>query len=116
MLDPVSASAIPVPVPAGDAVAVESVQRLRAICLALPEAREGVSRGKAAFRAGGRPFAMLRQAKGRESLGVRSGPRGWSWIVLDAEVDWHAAEDRVVSSYRRVAGKRMLVELERRRA
>jgi len=92
------------------------VERLRKICLALPDADERISHGEPTWFAGkGKVFAMLdRHHHGAahlsvwlpQPIGVQEdlmeadperffrppyvGPSGWVGVVLDAKPDWHA--------------------------
>jgi predicted DNA-binding protein (MmcQ/YjbR family) len=105
---------------------------LREICLALPEAHEGLSFGSPWFRAGKKPFAIFDVHDGRPELSFRAVPEardelladarirptpymwhnGWVSLDLDEPVDWEEVEELVVDSYRQQALKRMLQALE----
>jgi predicted DNA-binding protein (MmcQ/YjbR family) len=113
------------------------VDRLRAICLALPDANERVSHGEATWFAGrGKSFAMTDnhhhgsthlsvwlpqppdiQASLIESDPARFfrppyvGPRGWVGVVLDTGPDWDMVRTLVTEAYRHVAGKKLLARL-----
>jgi hypothetical protein len=114
------------------------LERLRAICLALPEARELVSHGIPAFQAGGRMFAYFRhdhhgdgmtvacvKTTGRDEQtllieadpGLYSwpayyGPSGWISINLEpAETDWDHVAAKVRSSYLLAAPRRLAARL-----
>lgn len=113
------------------------VARLRAICLALPEAVEKTSHGEPTWFAGkGRVFAMLDDhhhgAKhlsvwlpaglgAQESL-IESDPErffrppyvggsGWVGVVLDENPDWAVVAWLVEQGYRQVATKRLVARL-----
>jgi len=110
------------------------LQRLRVICLALPEGRELVSHGNPAFQVGGRMFAYFRhdhhgdgmtaacvKTTGRDEQnllieadpGLYSwpaylGPSGWISINLEPDdTDWGHIAARVRSSYLLAAPHRL---------
>jgi predicted DNA-binding protein (MmcQ/YjbR family) len=113
------------------------VERLRAICLALPEAQEKTSHGSPTWFAGsGRVFATLDDHHhGAEHLSVwlpaglgaqesliasdpkrffrppYVGVRGWVGVVLDAKPDWAVVAWLVEQAYRLVARKRLVALL-----
>lgn len=105
------------------------VERLRRICLALPEAREKLSHGEPTWFAGkGKVFAALDdhhhgaahlavwlpQPLGAQEALIASdperffrppyvGPSGWVGVVLDGGPDWRAVERLVREAYLHVA-------------
>jgi predicted DNA-binding protein (MmcQ/YjbR family) len=105
------------------------VERLRKLCLALPEANERVSHGEPTWFAGkGKVFAMLdNHHHGAEHLGVwlpqprgvqerlisaeparfyrppYVGPKGWVGVVLDTAPDWKRVAELVRDAYSFVA-------------
>jgi predicted DNA-binding protein (MmcQ/YjbR family) len=105
------------------------VERLRKLCLALPEAHERVSHGEPTWFAGkGKAFAMLdNHHHGAEHLGVwlpqprglqerliagdgarfyrppYVGPKGWVGVVLDTAPDWKRVAELVRDAYAFVA-------------
>ena len=112
--------------------------RLRAICLALPEAAEKISHGEPTWLAGkGKVFAMLDDHHhgaphlsvwlpaglgGQEAL-IESDPkryfrppyvghRGWVGVVLDARPDWGMVAWLVEQAYRLVAHPRLVAKLK----
>lgn len=113
------------------------IERLRRICLALPEANERVSHGEPTWFAGkGKSFAMLdRYHHGAAHLsawlpqpdGVQAllasgeperffcppyvGPRGWIGVVLDTRPDWTMVASLVRDAYAHVATKKLLAQL-----
>ena len=117
-----------------------AVAKLRAICLALPEAVEKTSHGEPTWFAGkGKVFAMLDDhhhgAKhlsvwlpaglgAQESLiasdGERYfrppyvGPSGWVGVVLDTKPDWAVVAWLVEQAYRKVAHKKLVALLPAR--
>ncbi len=105
------------------------VERLRKVCLALPEANERVSHGEPTWFAGkGKVFAMLdNHHHGAAHLGVwlpqprgaqerlisadrtrfyrppYVGPKGWVGVVLDTAPDWKRVAELVRDAYSFVA-------------
>jgi predicted DNA-binding protein (MmcQ/YjbR family) len=111
-----------------------ALQRVRKLCLSLPETSETNSWGHPNFRAGKRTFAAFEWIKGRPSIAFRLGPtdvgrllrrKGFfvtpygqgRWVSLwaDASVDWDLVGRLLERSYREVALKRMVGELDGRR-
>jgi hypothetical protein len=115
----------------------DALARLRAICLALPEANEKVSHGEPTWFAGkGKVFATLDDHHhGAEHLSVwlpaglggqealiasdpgrffrppYVGSRGWVGVVLDGKPDWRVVAWLVEQAYRMVAGRRLVAKL-----
>ena len=113
--------------------------RLRAICLALPEANERISHGEPTWFAGkGKVFAMfdnhhhgafhlavwLPAGLGAQEALVESdperyfrppyvGPSGWVGVVLDARPDWAKVAWLVEQAYRTVAHPRLVAQIPR---
>lgn len=119
------------------------VDRVRALCMALPEAFEKLAWGEATFRAGekGKMFATfaayhhddrvaawLKAADGAQAILVASnpahffvppyqGPAGWVGVYLDAdEPDWDELATLIEDAFRLVAPKKLLTALEARQA
>jgi predicted DNA-binding protein (MmcQ/YjbR family) len=114
--------------------------RLRAICLALPDAQEKLSHGEPTWFAGkGRVFAMfdnyhhgaphasvwLPMPPGlQEALIERDGRRfwrppyvghnGWVGVVLDTKPDWGVVAGLVEQAFRHVATKKLVAHLPAR--
>ena len=112
-------------------------ERVRKICLALPEANERVSHGEPTWFAGkGKTFAMLdnhhhdsphlsvwlpQPPDVQQSLMETDpdrffrppyvGPRGWIGVVLDTHPDWDMVESLVRDAYRHVATKKLVARL-----
>jgi predicted DNA-binding protein (MmcQ/YjbR family) len=107
-----------------------ALDRLRAICLALPEAVEaegGV--GSPSFKVRDKIFAMKHPMEGRPSMWCKAprglqevliesdperffvppyvGHHGWIGIWLDVELDWSHIADLVEDSYGMSAPKRL---------
>ena len=113
------------------------LERLRAACLALPEATEKLTWEETpTFRVREKIFAMFagdRERSGRPALWCKAppgaqqaliggdptrffsppyvGPRGWLGVYLDGEVDWDGVAALVEESYRMTAPKRLLTRL-----
>src|SRR5215813_12749119 len=106
------------------------LDKLRAICLALPEATEGGGVGNPTFRVRDKIFAMQHPMNGRPSMWCKAprgfqemivgsdpdhffvppyvGHNGWIGIWLDVELDWDYITDLIETSYRMTAPKRLL--------
>jgi predicted DNA-binding protein (MmcQ/YjbR family) len=119
-----------------------TVSRLRAICLALPEANERISHGEPTWFAGkGKVFAMLDDhhhgaahlavwlpaGLGAQEALIESDPKryfrppyvgssGWVGIVLDGRPDWRVVAWLVEQAFRLVAHPRLLAKLPERDA
>ncbi len=101
--------------------------RLRAIRLALPEAEERETWGRATFRVRDRIFAILADREGGPAVSLKAprgnqailvgadpghffvppyvGPKGWVGMRLDDGPDWDEAALLVARSYRMTAPK-----------
>jgi len=114
-----------------------TLERLRAICLALPGATEKLSHGEAAWFAGNKQFANTADHHHDDRLSVWCaappmtqemlvkadplrffrppyvGHRGWIGVYLDVpNVDWEELASIIATAYRQVAPKRLLAELD----
>jgi hypothetical protein len=108
-----------------------SLARLRALCLALPEATEVVSHGAPCFKVRDKTFVMFldnHHGDGRVAIWCKAppgaqammvaadprrffvppyvGPRGWIGVRLDLDPDWGAVSACVEESYQMSAPKR----------
>lgn len=108
----------------------DPLDRLRQICLALPEATEKLAWGEPTFRICNKLFAMFtdnHHGDGRVALwckapmGVQEilvgaapqkffrppyvGHKGWIGVRLDIEVDWNEVTDLLKDSYQMTAPK-----------
>jgi predicted DNA-binding protein (MmcQ/YjbR family) len=114
----------------------DPLDRLREICLALPEATEKEAWGDPTFRVRDKIFAMHKVGDGRVSMWCKAPPgaqevlvgsdperfyvppyvghRGWVGVRLDVELDWDDVADIVEESYRKTAPKRLAALLDRR--
>jgi predicted DNA-binding protein (MmcQ/YjbR family) len=109
-----------------------AIVRLRAICLALPEAVEKETWEMPTFRIRDKIFAMVHAVDGRLSVWCKAppgaqailvtaaperffrppyvGPKGWIGFWLEEVADWDEVADLVGRSYRMTAPKRLLGE------
>ena len=107
--------------------------RLRAICLALPEAEEVVLRRGPTYRVGDKIFALDRRHEGGVALWCKVpsgsqailigaaparffsppyyGTKGWIGVRLDGKTDWTEIQSLVRRSHDLVARKRRAVKL-----
>jgi predicted DNA-binding protein (MmcQ/YjbR family) len=107
----------------------QPIDRLRAICLALPEAVEKEAWGDPTFRVRDKIFAMEKRGDGRSSLWCKAPPgsqmvlvgadprrffvppyvghKGWVGVRLDGRPDWDEVAELVKRSYRLIAPKRL---------
>jgi predicted DNA-binding protein (MmcQ/YjbR family) len=107
---------------------VNALDRLRKICLALPEAEEKISWGHPAFHIRKKTFATFEPKGGRTMIYVRIDPMdagifaGDSRFVVssygrtmylalwaDGKIDWKLVKPLVEQSYRMVAPKRAIL-------
>ena len=112
-----------------------SLRRLRAICLALPEAEERETWGEATFRVrdkifcmhitddgDGRPALWCKAPPGSQLILVGADPvrffvppyvghKGWVGMRLDRRVDWREVTEIVRRSFHMTAPKRLLATL-----
>jgi predicted DNA-binding protein (MmcQ/YjbR family) len=107
----------------------ETLERLRAICLAFPEAIETGGVGNPSFKVKEKIFAMRHQVDGRMSLWCKAqsgaqdvlvgsdpgrffappyvGQHGWVGTWLDGDSDWELIADLIRESYCMTAPKRL---------
>jgi hypothetical protein len=112
----------------------ELLERLRAVCLRLPEAVEAGGVGNPSFKVRTKIFAMQHGHQGRASCWVKApegvqgmlvghdpdrffvppyvGHNGWVGIWLDDATDWDELADLVEESYRMTAPKRLVATLD----
>ncbi len=116
-------------------MAEQPLERLRAICLALPEAAEIEAWGDPTFRVRDKIFAMQKVGDGRISIWCKApagaqdvlvganpaqffvppyvGHNGWIGIRIDRAPDWDEVGDLIEQSYRMTAPKRLTELLTR---
>jgi hypothetical protein len=121
---------------------MESVERVRALCLSFPRTEERLSHGEPTWFAGGRKSfvmyadhhhddreafwaaapdgvqaAMVAEDPGRYFRPAYVGTRGWVGVYLDVpDVDWDRVEEVVEDAWRCVAGPRLVAEADPARA
>jgi hypothetical protein len=108
--------------------------RLRAICLALPEASEKEAWGHPTYRVRDRIFAMEAQSESGLAMWCKApegsqmvlvgadparffvppyvGHKGWIGMRLDDDPDWEEVAGLVTRSYRMTAPKRLVKTLD----
>lgn len=111
------------------------IDRLRTICLALPEAMEQETWGDPTFRVRGKIFAMVKHGDGRCAFWCKAPPgsqailvgadssrffvppyvghKGWVGMWLEPEPDWAEVAGLVGRSYALVAPKRLALTVAR---
>ena len=120
----------------------DSLRHVRTACLALPEVEERLSHGSPTFFVRGKKTFVTHvddhHGDGRLAiwcaapLGIQEalvaeeprrffvppyvGPRGWLGVRLDVDVDWDEVGVLVEEAYRVVAPKKLVAELDLRRA
>ena len=112
----------------------DALTRLRAICLAYPEATEQGGVGDPTFKVRGKIFAMRHGMDGRMSMWCKAPPgaqdvlvrsdsaryfvppyvghHGWVGVWLDVEVDWDIVADLIDESYSMTAPKLLVAPLD----
>lgn len=119
--------------------ASDAVDRLRAICMALPEMTERISHGEPAWFAGGKKTVATLDDHhhGADHVsfwapappGVQAelieedpqqffrppyvGGRGWIGVRIDQDPDWDEIAAIILDAYRQVAPKKLLAQLPR---
>jgi hypothetical protein len=115
------------------------IDRLRALCLALPEAHEVEAWGEPTFRVrdrmfatyasagshhgAGRPAAWVKAARDNQALMVQAAParffvppyvgvHGWVGVWLDEAPDWDGLAELLRDGWRRTAPKRLAAALD----
>ena len=117
----------------------DPTERLRDLCLALPEAHEVEAWGEPTFRVRNKIFAMHARADshhggGRTAVWCKAkpvtqdmmiraepnryysppyvGPKGWVGVWLDKSPDWNALEGLVLDAYRLTAPRKLITLLD----
>jgi predicted DNA-binding protein (MmcQ/YjbR family) len=113
----------------------QALERVRSLCLALPEACEVKAWGHPTFRAGKKMFAAFSREADELTLGMKMSfgrqdelledPRffptpyaarlGWVSLHIDNRTDWKEVGQLIEEAYRQVALKRMLQVLDQKR-
>lgn len=121
------------------AMASREFNRLKRLCLALPEAHEQEAWGEPTFRIRGKMFAMFaaptnHHGRGRPAVWIKSspvnqdlrvmtepdtffvppymGPLGWVGMWLDRDADWVAVQQVLREGYAMLAPKALLTQLD----
>ena len=109
-----------------------ALKQLRALCLALPEAKEVEAWGHPTFRAGKKMFAAFGEEAGELAVGLKVGfdrqeellgddrffptpyaaRQGWVSLRIDRKTDWGEVRGLVREAYRQVALQRLLKALD----
>ena len=109
-----------------------ALDRMREICLALPDTKETPTWGKPHFRVGEKIFAGFGEENGRAVIGFKltmphakaiiANPRFWpapyvghrGWVSMDTTglEDWDQVRELVLESYRLIAPKRTVKLLD----
>jgi predicted DNA-binding protein (MmcQ/YjbR family) len=110
----------------------EALEKVRSLCLALPESREVEAWGHPTFRAGKKMFAGFGEDDEGLTLGMSVGHDrqeellnderffptpyaarlGWVSLRIDGDTDWDEVGQLLREAYRQVALKRMLKALD----
>ncbi len=120
-------------------VVMSDLEKLRELCLRLPEAHEVEAWGEPTFRVknkifamyaapnnhhgGGRPAVWVKAAPGEQALLMKAdpsrffappyvGPSGWIGIWLDKRPRWKHIDELLFDSYRLTAPRKLLVLLD----
>ena len=115
-------------------MAKQPIDRLRAICLALPEAAEKQAWGDPTFRVHDKIFAMEKRGDGRISLWCKAPPgsqvvlvgadaqrffvppyvgsKGWIGVRLDDKPDWDEVAALVKRSYLLTAPRKLAARVD----
>ena len=112
------------------------LERMRQVCLSLPEASEAEAFGAPTFQIRTKNFAMLHRPDGRTAVWCKAtadfqqalvnsepdryfappylGPKGWvaAWLDDDVDPDWDEIDEIIVESYRLIAPKRLVKLLD----
>ena len=109
-----------------------SLNKVRRICLALPDTKETPTWGKPHFRVGEKIFAGFDEEDGKPTLGFKLvmaharlvikdkrfrpapyvGHKGWVSMDLGDVGDWDEVKELLLESYRLIAPKRSLAKLD----
>ena len=113
--------------------AANPLTRVRALCLALPEAREKITWDTPTFRVREKMFSLCGSEDARITLWLKAPPgaqeslvaydarryfvppyvwrAGWVGVYLDGRVPWAQVSALIEQSYRLVAPKRLVAKL-----
>jgi predicted DNA-binding protein (MmcQ/YjbR family) len=113
------------------AKSTNALERMREICLSLPDTKETPTWGSPHFRVGEKIFAGCSEEKGKGSIGFKLemahaaaivsrpgfsrapyvGHKGWVSLDVGSVSDWDEVRELVHESYRLIAPKRSLLKL-----
>jgi predicted DNA-binding protein (MmcQ/YjbR family) len=115
-------------------MAKSPIEKLRKICLALPEAEEKEAWGDPTFRVRDKIFAMEKRGDGRVSVWCKApegsqmvlvgadpqrffvppyvGSKGWVGVRLDSRPDWDEVAKIVRRSYTLIAPRKLAARIE----
>lgn len=115
-------------------MAKQPIEKLRAICLALPEAEERETWDQPTFRVRNKIFAIAGTTDGRPTFSCKAppgsqmflvgadperfyvpayvGPKGWVGVRLDNNPDWEEVAKIVKRSYKLTAPKKLAMTVE----
>jgi hypothetical protein len=114
---------------------LDPVQRLRELCLALPEVTERLNHGEPSWAVRGKTLVTFSERKPVDRVGFWCparpgeleamvateperffrppfGGRGWVGVYLDVPVDWAEARELIVEAYRMIAPKKLVAKLD----
>jgi predicted DNA-binding protein (MmcQ/YjbR family) len=117
----------------GNTVADDVADRIREICLALPEAEERETWGQPTFRVREKIFALIRQDDGGLSVWCKAAPgilqaliasapehffyppyvghKGWIGIRTDRDIDWEDVTDLIADSFHLIAPRKLVARM-----
>lgn len=118
--------------PLSNANAQKKLQKLRELCLALPETSEQRTYGLPAFHCGKKSFCTVHRRQRRMRIAIwvggdaqsgltldqrfavpaYTGRNGWIEVDVERTIDWQEVEALVLGSYKHFALKRMLKTLQ----
>jgi hypothetical protein len=84
------------------------IDRVRAVCLQLPEASEQVADGQPVFLVADQPFVRMEGDGSAVSVRTDEGGEDWTSLALAGDPDWPAIEDALAHSWELVAPRGLL--------
>jgi predicted DNA-binding protein (MmcQ/YjbR family) len=109
-----------------------ALEKIRKICLSLPDTKETMTWGKPHFRVGEKIFAGYGEENGKRVVGFKlemahanlavqvpgfsrapyMGHKGWVSLETDSVKDWEEVREMILESYRLIAPKKSLAKLD----
>jgi len=109
-----------------------AIQRVRSICLSLPDTKETLTWGKPHFRVNDKIFAGCDEEEGGLVIGFKLlplhaqeiikdhrfrrapyvGHKGWVSMTISEVEDWDEVRELILESFRLIATKRTLAKLD----